>query len=102
MEAGFTPNDPLLASGEMRETIERQRQGLEGVVGSNDEKLVFHEFGTVNMPARPVLGPAAFRNKATIERLVGAAVVSGLLGGEVVHHALAYQLATSDVSPPSA
>ena len=94
--AGYTPNDPLLASGETRDTIERERHGLEGVVGSKDEKLVFHEFGTVHMPARPVLGPAAFRNKALIERLIGAAVVAGLVSGDAVHAALGYDLKTED------
>lgn len=92
--AGFTPNDPLLASGQMREDIERERQGFDGVVGSKDDTLVYHEFGTSRMPARPVLGPAAFRNKATIERLIGAAAVSGLIGSSVVHQALGYNFET--------
>lgn len=96
VSAGFTENDPLLASGEMQKSIERQRVGLEGVVGSKDPKLAFHEFGTPTMPARPVLGPAAFRNKELIQKLVGAAVVSGLIGRDVVHHQLGYQFETKD------
>lgn len=94
--AGYTPNDPLKASGEMQNSIERDQKGLEGVVGSKDDKLVYHEFGTSKMPARPVLGPAAFRNKAMIQKLVGAAVVAGLIGQDAVHQALGYDFQTKD------
>jgi hypothetical protein len=38
--------------------------------------MVFHEFGTSKMPPRPVLGPAAFRNKLAIQRLVGEAALA--------------------------
>lgn len=94
--AGYTPNDPLLASGELKESTERERHGLEGVVGTKDPEMLYLEFGTSKMPARPVFGPAAFRNKETIQRLVGAAVVAGLIGGDVVHQALGYDFKTEE------
>lgn len=93
---GFSANDPLLRTGELRETLGHEVDGLEAVIGSTDEKMVFHEFGTSRMPSRPVLGPAAFRNRATIERLVGAALVAGLVGKDQVHAALGYDFETRD------
>jgi hypothetical protein len=79
--AGFTPNDPLLASGEMRDTFGHRREGLEVVIGSTDEKMIYHEFGTTKMPPRPVFGPAAIRCEKDIEALAGAAAVTGIVGG---------------------
>ena len=102
---GYTENDPLLRSGELLESIGHQVDGLEAQVGSTSELMVFHEFGTQRMPARPVLGPAAFRNKETIHLLLGAAAVSGLLGpvgvaGPVlparIHADLGYDFKTTD------
>ncbi len=93
---GFSENDPLLRTGELRDSIERQVEGLEAQIGSADERMAFHEFGTSKMPARPVLGPAAFRNKEVIQKLVGAAVVSGLIGADQIHSALGYDFSTKD------
>lgn len=92
--AGYTENDPLLASGELMESLEHERQGLEGAVGTRDPKMEFLEFGTSKMPARPVLGPAGFSSKEAIQKLVGAAVVAGLVGKDVVHEALGYDFET--------
>lgn len=87
---GYPVDAPLLATGEMRDSIVKEVQGLEAVIGSMDEKLAFHEFGTVHMPPRPVLGPAVFRNREKIEKILGAAGLSALVGGERVHEALGY------------
>jgi HK97 gp10 family phage protein len=56
---GYEPDAPLLRTGDMRASIKSEAEGNEAVVGSNDEKLKYHEFGTDKMPPRPVLGPAA-------------------------------------------
>ena len=98
---GFTENDPLLRSGELRDAVEHDREILEGVVGVKSGKdhgaypdgsggadlgdmMVWHELGTSKMPARPVLGPAAFRNKERIQRIVGEAAVAGIVGDSVL------------------
>ncbi len=81
---GYPPGAPLLATGEMRDNISHQVDGDEAVIGSPDDRMVYHEFGTSKMPPRPVLGPAVFSNKAKIEKIIGQAVVTGLLGGEVM------------------
>jgi hypothetical protein len=88
--AGYPMDAPLLATGEMRNSITHTTNALEAVIGSTDEKMFYHEFGTLKMPARPVLGPAVLRNKEYIRRVLGAATVGGLIGGIGIHKALGY------------
>lgn len=80
--AGFKANAPLLRTGEMRDSVGYRVNGNEAVVGAKDEKAVFHEFGTSEMPPRPMFGPAVFRNRRAIEQILGDAVLDGILGGE--------------------
>lgn len=87
---GYPADAPLEASGEMRDSISHVTHGLEAIIGSTDPKMVYHEFGTPKMPARPVMGPAVFRNKEYIRRTIGHAAVSGLIGGSVIHPSLGY------------
>lgn len=81
--AGFPANSPLVRSGDMRDSIGRTVRGMEAVVGATDPTMVFHELGTSRMPPRPVLGPAVFRNRKAIERLLGDALRDGILGGQI-------------------
>lgn len=87
---GYPADAPLDASGEMGRSFSHVTHGLESVVGSTDEKMVYHEFGTLKMPARPVLGPAVLRNREYIRRVLGAATVTGLVGGLGIHKSLGY------------
>ncbi|WP_287496913.1 hypothetical protein [Pandoraea sp. CB10b_02] len=87
---GYTENDPGLRSGQMRDSIEHQTQGLEAVIGSNDDRLVWFELGTTKQPPRPVLGPAVEHNHEAIRKIVGGAVVKGLLGGGSIPASLEY------------
>jgi HK97 gp10 family phage protein len=93
---GYPANEPLLRRGDLRDSIERQVGNLEAVIGSKSEIAAYQEFGTDKIPARPFMGPAAFRNKDKIAKAVGAAVVSGLFGGGRIHQALGYDM---DVNP---
>lgn len=99
---GFPENEPLLRTGETRDSFSHERHGLEGAMGSTDEKMPWFEFGTDRMPARPVVGPAAYRNKEVAQQLVGAALMVGLVGASgagpaaEIHAALGYNLATKD------
>lgn len=95
---GFPENEPLLRTGETRDSMSHHvdNAALDVVIGSTDEKMPWFEFGTSRMPARPVVGPAAFRNKLFIQRKVGEAVVVGLVGGELIHEALGYGIKTQD------
>ena len=38
---GFTPDDPLLRTGQLRDSISHQVQGLDAVVGSTSEVMVY-------------------------------------------------------------
>lgn len=87
---GYPSDAPLEASGAMGRSFSHSTSPLETVIGSTDEKMVYHEFGTLKMPARPVLGPAILRNKEYIRRVLGMATVSGLIGGSAIHASLGY------------
>lgn len=93
---GYPADAPLFATGEMKDSVEHQVEGLEAAIGTPDPKMVYHEFGTSRMPARPVFGPAGFRNRDTIRKLVGAAAVAGIIGEEQIHAALGYDFETED------
>jgi len=81
---GAPANAPLLRRGDLRDSFSHQViSEHEGVVGSTDPVAIFHEFGTAKMPPRPVLGPAAVRNRDKIRAIIGRAVVEGIIGGEL-------------------
>lgn len=89
---GYPENEPLLRKGDLRDSIKHEVSGLEAVIGSKSDIAAYQEFGTNKIPPRPFIGPAAFRNKAKIKRILGHAVVSGLVGGDVVHESLGYDM----------
>lgn len=78
---GFTENDPLKRSGKLQKSISNEVSGLEAVIGSDDEIMVYQELGTPTIPPRAVLGPAAIRNKGLILKTLGEAAAEGLLYG---------------------
>jgi phage gpG-like protein len=77
---GFTENDPLLRSGDLRESIKAAHNRTEAVIGSESDVAVYQELGTNKIPPRPFLGPAVLHNEEWIKRLLGRAFVSGFLG----------------------
>lgn len=87
---GYPVEAPLLRTGEMRDNISHEVDGLEAAIGSTDDKMVYHEFGTAAIPPRPVLGPAALRKMDTVQKLLGVGLMTGLVGGERIHEALGY------------
>jgi phage gpG-like protein len=87
---GFPADEPLLRTGEVRDSIGHEVADLDAVIGSDSDILVYHEFGTAKMSPRPVLGPALQMNEAAIVRELGGAVVAGLIGEDVVHGSLGY------------
>lgn len=65
-KAGYEqPDAPLIATGELRDsvrhTVEPRPFGAVAEIGTEDEKMFWHEFGTARVPARPVfaVGSAA-------------------------------------------
>ncbi len=91
---GFTENDPGLRTGAMRNSIDNQVSGLEAVIGSNDDHLVYFELGTKKQEPRAVLGPAALRSTDHIVNILGNAAVSGLLGNAHIDKSLGYDFET--------
>lgn len=78
---GYPLNAPLLREGDLQKSFQHDQDGNEGIVGSTDPVMVYHEFGTVKMPPRPVVGPALYRNRDKIEHLLGHAMVEAIIGG---------------------
>lgn len=89
---GYPANEPLLREGDLRNSIQREVVGDEAVIGSKSDIAAYQEFGTSRIPPRPFIGPAAYANRAKIERILGLAVVQGLAGGSVIHAALGYDM----------
>ncbi|HEX7854436.1 MAG TPA: HK97-gp10 family putative phage morphogenesis protein [Sphingobium sp.] len=87
---GYTPDDPLLREGDLRDSISHEVADLVAVIGSTSEIAEHHEFGTSKMPPRPFLGPAVERNKKAIIKELGGAVVDGLIGDDRIHFSLGY------------
>lgn len=75
---------PLLRTGELYASIQHETTDKEAVIGSTDPVMEFHEFGTSKMSPRPVMGPALFVNRKKIQKILGAAILEGVLGGQVV------------------
>jgi phage gpG-like protein len=71
---------PLLETGELRASIEWQSHGLEGAVGSNNDKAVWHELGTSKIPPRSFLVGAAHHMEEKIHKMAARAVMAVMLG----------------------
>jgi phage gpG-like protein len=73
-------NTPLLETGEMRDSIEWNAAGNEGHVGSNNDKAVWHELGTLRIPPRSFLMGAAVHMEPKIHKMAAKAVMAVLAG----------------------
>jgi phage gpG-like protein len=73
-------NTPLLETGEMRASIEWNADGNQGFVGSNNDKAVWQELGTVKIPPRPFLAGAAMAMEEKIHKMAARAVVACIAG----------------------
>lgn len=83
---------PLLETGQMRDSITHETKGWEATIGATDPKMAYHEFGTGRVPARPVFGVALYTQLDKIQKLIGNAAVSGLVGGDPIHPSLGYDV----------
>jgi HK97 gp10 family phage protein len=71
---------PLVETGELRDSIEHNSDSKEGYVGTNNEKAVWHEFGTSKIPARPFLGGAVAAVGDEVKELFGVAAQKAIMG----------------------
>lgn len=76
-KAGFSPNDPLFRSGELRESITTRADGNGSITGTALDKGLWMEVGTDKAPPRPYLGPAAEEEMQKID-LIAAPLVKVL------------------------
>ncbi|MCE2579585.1 hypothetical protein LDL36_14000 [Komagataeibacter sp. FNDCR1] len=80
---GYPENEPGLRSGEMRDSIEHVVRARTAHVGSDDDKLVYFELGTVKQPPRAVLSGALIRKSDEVAHAVGQRFVGRLFGEDV-------------------
>lgn len=75
-EQGFTPNDPLLRTGKLRDSVGGMHGADWAEVGSNDKVMLIMEVGDDNTPARPVFGPTLVESETEIRAAVAQHVKS--------------------------
>ncbi len=86
---GFPANEPLLRTGEMRDSIHYAiiTPGKEAEIGSNSDIAFYQELGTSTIPARSFLASSAARLEKPIIKMirktVGAAVEGRNIAGEI-------------------
>ena len=80
---GYAPDQPLLREGDLRDSIEHEVHGNEAIIGSKSDIAAYQEFGTATIPPRPFIGPAAFRNIESINRIVGEAAMRTMQYGRI-------------------
>lgn len=77
---GFPEDEPLLRTGDLRDSIEVKARGNEAVIGSVGDIALYQEVGTDKIPPRPFLGPAGFASKLPIGELSAKTIVAWVSG----------------------
>jgi hypothetical protein len=96
---GFPADEPLLRTGEMRDSIEHNvgREGSQvvGLVGTNHPIAKYQELGTSHIPPRSFLGEAAMHKEGAIHRMMGKAIIGTFWHGGGIYHGfhMAYEAA---------
>jgi hypothetical protein len=80
VDAGYPEDEPLLRSGEMRDSIEHKIGVHEAYIGSNSDIALYQELGTEKIPARSFLGGAAFEQAPKIVEELGIEICAVLSG----------------------
>lgn len=78
---GYSEDEPLLRSGELRDSIQSEVVGLAAIVGTKSEIGLLQEVGTSYLPPRPFIGPAYVRK---IDPLMDAVRTTISLGFNVI------------------
>ncbi|WP_426607106.1 hypothetical protein [Pantoea anthophila] len=73
---GYSEDEPLLRSGELRDSIESEVVGLAAIVGTKCEIGLWQEVGTTHIPPRPFIGAAYVRKIDPLREAMGV-VISG-------------------------
>lgn len=75
---GYSEDEPLLRSGELRESIQSEVVGLAAIVGTKSEIGLWQEVGTKHIPPRPFIGPAYVRKIDPLREAIGLTISQGL------------------------
>jgi len=74
---GYTEDEPLLRSGQLRDSIESEVTGLAAIVGTKSEIGLWQEVGTDRIPPRPFIGSAYGRKIDPLMDAIGQAISLG-------------------------
>ncbi|TXL80223.1 hypothetical protein D9O29_05745 [Pantoea vagans] len=74
---GYSEDEPLLRSGELRDSIESEVVGLAAIVGTKSEIGLWQEVGTSHIQPRPFIGPAYVRKIDPLMDAIGISLSRG-------------------------
>lgn len=77
---GYPADEPLLRTGEVRDSIGHAVGNGVAVVGSNSDKAVWQEMGTKTIPPRSFLAGALLRKLPEVKTAMAGEVVAAVLG----------------------
>jgi HK97 gp10 family phage protein len=80
---GYPEDEPLLRTGEMRESIGHKVRGNEVTIGSDSDIAVYQELGTEHIPPRSFLGGAMAEELPRLKEILGEGTVAALVGKNV-------------------
>lgn len=80
---GYPEDEPLLRSGDMRDSIGHKVQGNEVTIGSDSNIAVYQELGTEHIPPRSFLGGAMAEELPRLREILGEETVAALVGKDV-------------------
>ncbi|SIO50139.1 Bacteriophage HK97-gp10, putative tail-component [Bradyrhizobium erythrophlei] len=87
MQAGFPANEPLLRTGELRDSIGyKVISDHEAEVGSNLEIAVYQELGTVHIPPRSFLAAAAAHKGEDAAKVAGKIIADAIREANHILH----------------
>ncbi|CAH2606142.1 conserved protein of unknown function (plasmid) [Rhodovastum atsumiense] len=77
---GYAPNEPLLAGGELRDSVSHQSDASRAIVGSTLEYARWIENGTFRTPPRPTFGRTAIGKAKDVAKIIGDATTKEIGG----------------------
>jgi len=80
LPGGDGADNPLLRTGDMRDSITQWATPSEFVVGSADPVMLYQEMGTRTIPPRPVLEPALKHMTPFVLTTLGRAITRAITG----------------------
>lgn len=78
LRLGYSEDEPLLRTGELRDSIESEIVGLAAIVGTKSEIGLWQEVGTESIPPRPFIGPAYVRRIDPLLEAIELAISLGI------------------------